>query len=263
MILKPILGIGVGVMIFREGKILLGLRHEDSAKTDSELHGEGTWTMPGGKLHFGETFEETAIREVDEETGLEVKKEDLKIISLSNDMGRDAQFVTIGFLCEKFQGMPKVMEPYEITVWRWFGLDKLPAKIFPPSQKVLDNYLSGKSIAKTLKFDEDLAELILSGKKTATWRLFDDKDISLGDKLDLLARPKLEKFAEAIVLDVVEKPFSSLEKADYEGHETYKDTEEMYCTFSKMYKREVGPNTIVKIIHFSLIQKKFSKLHIN
>jgi hypothetical protein len=111
-------------------------------------------------------------------------------------------------------------------------------------------------MAKTLKFDEDLAELILSGKKTATWRLFDDKNISLGDKLDLLARPKLEKFAEAIVLDVVEKPFSLLEKADYEGHETYNDTEEMYCTFSKMYKREVGPNTIVKIIHFSLIQNK-------
>ena len=61
-------GVGFGVLLLKDKKILLGKRHEDPEKADSELHGAGTWTMPGGKLEFGETFEQGARREVLEET---------------------------------------------------------------------------------------------------------------------------------------------------------------------------------------------------
>ena len=57
-------GVGFGVMMLKDGKVLLGRRHIDPNKADSELHGEGTWTMPGGKLHFKESFEQGAAREV-------------------------------------------------------------------------------------------------------------------------------------------------------------------------------------------------------
>jgi 8-oxo-dGTP diphosphatase len=132
------MGIGVGIMILRDGKVLLGKRHDDPAKADSELHGEGTWTMPGGKLHFGESFEQAAAREVAEETGLRISG--IELVSVTNDVSGDAHFVTIGFLCDKFQGEPKVMEPDEITRWEWFALDKIPRPIFPPSEKILKNY---------------------------------------------------------------------------------------------------------------------------
>ncbi|MDD4531470.1 MAG: NUDIX domain-containing protein, partial [Candidatus Pacebacteria bacterium] len=72
-------GVGVGVMILKEGKVLLGKRSEDPEKADSELHGEGTWTMPGGKMEFGESFEEAPVREVLEETGLVIDKKKLKL----------------------------------------------------------------------------------------------------------------------------------------------------------------------------------------
>jgi len=140
-------GVGFGVLILKDNKVLLGKRHDDPAKADSELHGEGTWTMPGGKFEFGETFEESAAREVIEETGIEVNQDKLKLISLSNDKVTDAHFVTIGFLCEDFKGEAKVMEPDEITEWRWFDLDNLPDKVFFPSTKVLKNYL-GNTIYK-------------------------------------------------------------------------------------------------------------------
>ena len=71
---KPQVKVGFGVMILRKGKVLLGLRHSDAKKADSELHGEGTWTMPGGKMHFGESFEDTCFRETKEETGIEIDK---------------------------------------------------------------------------------------------------------------------------------------------------------------------------------------------
>lgn len=38
------------------------------------------WKLPGGKSHFGETAEQCATRELEEETGIAVKPEDLKMV---------------------------------------------------------------------------------------------------------------------------------------------------------------------------------------
>ena len=137
---KP--GVGFGIMILKDNKVLLGKRHEDPEKASSLLHGEGTWTMPGGKLHFKEDLEEAAWRETLEETGIEIKKEKLKIISVTNDIVEDAHFVTIGFLCRDFKGEPKVTEPDEIIEWKWFELNNLPSPIYFPSEKIIKNFLS-------------------------------------------------------------------------------------------------------------------------
>ena len=134
------MGAGFGVMVLKDGKVLLGQRHPDPVKADSAMHGEGTWTMPGGKLHFGEGFEEGAQRELFEETGIRVEIANLKVISLTNDMVPDAHFITVGLLCEKFEGEAQVLEPDEITQWKWFSLDALPTPLFPPSQKILNNF---------------------------------------------------------------------------------------------------------------------------
>jgi 8-oxo-dGTP diphosphatase len=131
---------GVGIMVLKDGKVLLGKRHSDPDKASSLLHGEGTWTMPGGKLDFGEDLIEAAKREVLEETGLEAKN--LKIVSVTNDIVSDAHFVTTAFLCEEFQGDPKVMEPDEIIEWRWFKLDELPSPMYFPCEKIIENYLA-------------------------------------------------------------------------------------------------------------------------
>jgi 8-oxo-dGTP diphosphatase len=130
---------GVGIMILKDKKVLLGRRNSDSEKASSELHGESTWTMPGGKIHFGERIQEAAKRELKEETGLIADK--LKVVSVGNEIVKDAHFVTIGFLCDNFEGEPKTMEPDEIVEWKWFPLDKLPNPIFPPTLKLLKNYI--------------------------------------------------------------------------------------------------------------------------
>ena len=134
--------IGVGVMIVRGGKVLLGLRNSDAKKAKSALHGEGTWTMPGGKIRFGEKCSDTCAREVLEETGLKIVKRKLKLISLSDDIVSDAHFLTAGFLCRDFQGKPKACEPERIVEWRWFGLKKLPKNIFSASKNVLNHYFA-------------------------------------------------------------------------------------------------------------------------
>ncbi len=144
---KKKVGVGFGVMILnKEGKVLLGKRHEDAHKADSELKGEGTWTMPGGKLHFQESFEEGAKREVTEETGM--KLNNIKVICVNNDMVDTAHFVTIGLFSDDFEGEPQVMEPDEITEWKWFDLNNLLEKIYFPSAKVLENYKQNKFYIK-------------------------------------------------------------------------------------------------------------------
>ena len=54
--------VGLAVIIKKEGKVLLGKRKNS--------HGNNTWNFPGGHLEFGEDFEDCALREVKEETGL-------------------------------------------------------------------------------------------------------------------------------------------------------------------------------------------------
>lgn len=136
--------VGVGIMILRDKKVLLGKRHDDAEKASSDLHGEGTWTMPGGKLDFHETLIGGAFREVFEETTIKIDKSKAKIISISDEIVPDNHYVTIGFLCEDFQGEPKVTEPDEITEWMWFGLDALPEKVFLPSLKMINAYSNNK-----------------------------------------------------------------------------------------------------------------------
>ena len=140
-------GAGFGVMLLNnKGQVLLGRRHIDPEKADSELSGEGTWTMPGGKLEFGESFEDGAKRELMEETGIVLEK--VKVVCVSNDKTDEAHFVTIGMFSEYFQGEPSVMEPDEITEWRWFDLDDLPSPMFFPSVRVLENYQLNKFYLK-------------------------------------------------------------------------------------------------------------------
>ena len=139
---KPKVGAGVGVILRRDGKVLLGRRHEDYRRATSDLRGEGTWTLPGGKLEYGESFEEGAIRETLEETGIRIDR--IVVIAVNNDKNEHAHFVTLGLLAEEFSGEPKVMEPDKIVEWRWFGLDELPRPIYFPSEKLLENYRKGE-----------------------------------------------------------------------------------------------------------------------
>lgn len=133
---------GCGVMVLRDNMILLGKRNDDPIKADSELHEEGTWTMPGGNIKYGETFEQAGRREVAEETGMFA--EDLEVICVQTDMNEFAHYISVGMVAHTFFGNPQIMEPEEIVEWRWFPLDQLPEKVFSPSMKTIECYLKQK-----------------------------------------------------------------------------------------------------------------------
>lgn len=136
------IGVGCGVIILNDNKILLGLRNSDPLLADCDLHEEGSWTMPGGSINYNETFEQAGIRETKEETNLDIRN--LQVICVQEDKNEYTHYVSIGMITRDFSGDIKVMEPDEITEWSWFDIDSLPNNLFSASKKTIDCYLQNK-----------------------------------------------------------------------------------------------------------------------
>lgn len=108
---------------------------------------------------------------------------------------------------------------------------------------------------KALKFTPELSQLILDGKKTTTWRLFDDKDLKDGDIVTCLNSDTLGALGQAELRKVKVTSLGNLDESDWEGHEKFDSEEEMYKTYSSYYRRLVDGSTEVKIIKFDFKKK--------
>lgn len=117
-------GVGVGVIIVREQKLLLQRRIGS--------HGEGTWSCPGGHIDLGESIEDCAIRETREEVGVKIAGG--QFFCITNDLfpkeGR--QYITVWVRGEYRSGEPTIRASKEVAEVGWFAWDRLPAPLFLP-----------------------------------------------------------------------------------------------------------------------------------
>ena len=116
------------------------------------------------------------------------------------------------------------------------------------------NIAAGNKSMKTLKFRHHLGDEILQDRKTVTWRIFDDKDLKVDDKVELLYWETKEKFADAEIINVYEKKLGEVEEKDFEGHEKFESKDEMLQTYRKYYGNQVDWDTIVKIVKFKILR---------
>jgi 8-oxo-dGTP diphosphatase len=121
--------IGVGVIVVRDGRVLLGKRVGS--------HGAGTWAFPGGHLEFGESIEACARRELAEETGLQLDA--IFPGPYTNDVmaAEGRHYVTCYVQGNVGAGEPKVMEPDKCERWEWFAWTSLPSPLFQPVQNLV------------------------------------------------------------------------------------------------------------------------------
>lgn len=120
--------VGVGVLVFNpEGKVLLGKRLGS--------HGHGSWAPPGGKLEFGESFDQCGIREAREETGLEIT--DVEMIDMTNDIYPEGEHWVTIILTAKTTGEPIPLETDKCEGWGWFTLNELPSQLFLTIQNLI------------------------------------------------------------------------------------------------------------------------------
>lgn len=125
--------VGVGVIVLRENKVLLGKRLNS--------HGSHTWNFPGGHLEYQEEIFNCATREVKEETGLNITN--LELGPYTNDifLKDNKHYITLFVIAHASTGEPQVMEPEKCVSWQWFTWDHLPKPLFLPITNLLkQNY---------------------------------------------------------------------------------------------------------------------------
>ncbi|MFH1183116.1 MAG: NUDIX domain-containing protein [Candidatus Moraniibacteriota bacterium] len=127
--------VGVGVMILKDGKVLLGKRKGS--------HGEGEYAFPGGHLEYMESFEGCAKRETKEECGIEIKN--IRFQFLANlKKYAPKHYVHVGLIADWKNGNPKVLEPDSCELWDWYDLENLPQPLFEACKLSIESYKTGK-----------------------------------------------------------------------------------------------------------------------
>jgi 8-oxo-dGTP diphosphatase len=121
--------VGVAVIITKDDQVLLMKR--------KGLHGQGTWSTPGGHLDFGETPEQCAAREAKEEVGLDVV--DIRFRAVTNDIfditGR--HYITIWMDGRTLPNDPVIAAEDEVAEIGWFAWDALPSPLFLSLENLL------------------------------------------------------------------------------------------------------------------------------
>ena len=123
--------VGIGVFVFKNGKFLMQQRKGS--------HGAGSWSVPGGHLEFGESFEDTARREVKEETGLEIKNVRFGAVTNDHFADENKHYVTVWMLSDWADGNEYITEPDKCIAQEWHTFDDLPSPLFLPWNQLLES----------------------------------------------------------------------------------------------------------------------------
>ncbi|WP_328205854.1 NUDIX hydrolase [Brevibacillus nitrificans] len=105
--------IGVGALVFKDEKMLLVRRAQEP--------GKGKWTNPGGYIEQLEPIEQTIVREVLEETGIQAE---VKSIVAVRDQPRSVHNVYIAFEMDYVEGEPRPDE-VEVDQAGFFSLEEM------------------------------------------------------------------------------------------------------------------------------------------
>ncbi len=130
--------VGVGVILENSsGKILIGKRKNSHAPY---------YSIPGGHLEEGETFEDCGIREIYEETGIRVRSVSVKAVTNDLETWKESgkHYISVILFSNDFEGEPVLMEPEKCEGWIWADPFDLPEPHFAASRNGIDCYIHGR-----------------------------------------------------------------------------------------------------------------------
>ncbi|HEU5004955.1 MAG TPA: reverse transcriptase-like protein [Candidatus Saccharimonadales bacterium] len=115
---------------------------------------------------------------------------------------------------------------------------------------------------KTLKFNHETAKLIEEGQKISTWRMFDDKDLSVNDEIRIIdkvedSNPQTWKIiGTAKITEIVEKRLEDITEENIHDDNAYASKRDMLEVYRGYYGSKVTGSTPVKIIYFDFEKSK-------
>ncbi len=96
------------------------------------------WVLPGGRLEYGETFFECAVREIQEETGLDIEVDDLVFLSEAIAPDRSRHIVNVYLTAHVVGGVLRVGDEPVLAGVEYMPLDELDKiTLFPPVGRIV------------------------------------------------------------------------------------------------------------------------------
>ena len=129
--IKKLLLVAAVALVDADGRVLLAQRPEGKTLA-------GLWEFPGGKVEQGETPEETIVREVFEEVGLETKIACLAPLTFASHSYEDFHLLMPLYVCRRFWG---VAEPKEGQTLKWVRPSQMRDYPMPPADLPLIPHL--------------------------------------------------------------------------------------------------------------------------
>ena len=118
-------------LVDTDGRVLLAQRPEGKQLA-------GLWEFPGGKVEPGERPEETLIRELREEIGIEVKEACLAPLTFASHAYPDFHLLMPLYVCRRWEGMARSMEGQAL---KWVRPRELKDQPMPPADAPLIPFL--------------------------------------------------------------------------------------------------------------------------
>ena len=128
---KRLLLVAAVALVDADGRVLLAQRPEGKTLA-------GLWEFPGGKVEPGETPEETIVREVHEEIGVETKVACLAPLTFASHSYEDFHLLMPLYVCRRFWGIP---EPREGQTLKWVRPRNMRDYPMPPADLPLIPHL--------------------------------------------------------------------------------------------------------------------------
>ena len=122
-----------------KGQILMQKRSAQKHKNPNK------WSKTGGHVDAGETVEHAIAREVKEEVGIEIKKENLKFLTVMFQKS-EKKYINFWFTCDEFKGEPKNCEQDKCEKIGWYDIEKLPENIAQKENKIINDYKNNKTL---------------------------------------------------------------------------------------------------------------------
>ncbi|MEH7457140.1 NUDIX domain-containing protein [Bacillus sp. JJ1127] len=125
--------VGAGAFIVNERKELLLVLRKKAPE-------QGHWSLPGGKVEWMETVEDTVVREIQEEVGLEIQITSLLCVTNHILREENVHWVCPTYMAKAIGGTAENLEEHAIDRIGWFSVESLPTPLTLTLQNALKEY---------------------------------------------------------------------------------------------------------------------------
>jgi 8-oxo-dGTP diphosphatase len=125
----------VYLLFIQDGKVLM-LRRANTGYED------GMYSLVAGHVDGNETLRAAAVREGKEESGVDMREEDLTLAVIMHRLS-DREYLDFFFVPKQWKGEPVNMEPAKCDDLNWFPVDAIPENTIPYVREAIRCYREG------------------------------------------------------------------------------------------------------------------------